>query len=488
MAHKDRLIEIQNLVVELDTPIDDVSSDFRVYPVRNVSADDLKTVLQDFLTKTQQSEQAARAGAPAGQGGAVAGGRRSSPPVVVSDKSSNSLLITASQSKWEELSVLINRLDKRQPQVLIETALIELATEDAARFGIELGLLDIGEGDFTTGFGFTSFGLSQFQDTDGNGLPDTRVPDFENPLRGVTGGILRSKDFAIPVIANALQSDRSANVLSIPSVLVNNNKNATVISQAEVATSTASQNVSGTQTGFAGFQPAGIELKISPSISSANYLRLNVDLKVSKFQGSSADPAIPPPRTTRQIVTEVTMPSGHTMVLGGVIEDSSSDASEGIPFLKDIPILGWLFKRWDNSHSKTNLYFFITPHILVEEDFSDLAEMTFRKKVEASEYIGHRRLQIVDRSWRGSDVLEDSGSTLEQIDKLGGFEIPAYQKPELHDPTSTRRQGRQGQQGPRRDPQEPPGPGTREGPNGPPGPAPDRSGGRPETRPGGEQR
>jgi hypothetical protein len=77
-------------------------------------------------------------------------------------------------------------------------------------------------------FGFTSFGQSIFEDTDDDGIPDTRLPDFDNPLQGLTGGIISGGDFAVPFLLNALSSDDRANILSMPSVLVNNNEAAVV--------------------------------------------------------------------------------------------------------------------------------------------------------------------------------------------------------------------------------------------------------------------
>jgi hypothetical protein len=115
-----------------------------------------------------------------------------------------------------------------------------------------------------------------------------------------------------------------------------------------------------------------------------------------------------------------------------VIEDQESTDSSGIPILKDIPILGYLFRSSTDNQRKTNLYFFLTPHILNEEDFSDLAELSFRKKLEASSYIGSNRLQIVDRKWRDGrpETLEDSGATIDDIDARGGFQIPFYERPD----------------------------------------------------------
>jgi hypothetical protein len=121
------------------------------------------------------------------------------------------------------------------------------------------------------------------------------------------------------------------------------------------------------------------------------------------------------------------------MVLGGVIEDSESHAEGGVPFLKDIPILGFLFKRSESTTNKTNLYFFVTPTILDEDDFQDLWQMSLQKKLQAQDYIGERRLRIIDRGWTGTTsaqarTLEDSGSTVEDLDAQGEYEMPTYRR------------------------------------------------------------
>lgn len=156
---------------------------------------------------------------------------------------------------------------------------------------------------------------------------------------------------------------------------------------------------------------------------------MTVSRFISSFDPTSSTPGV---KVTREITTNITMPSGATMVLGGVIEDAESENDDGIPFLKDIPLLGWLFRSYNSTKTKTNLYFFLTPHVLDEEDFSDLAEISFRKKMEASRYIGNKRLQLVDRKWTDIPMperLEDTGATVEHLDQFGGFEIPTYRRP-----------------------------------------------------------
>lgn len=422
----DQVIEGQGLIALLDVPADDGGGDTHVVRLKNVLAEDLYDTLNRFIEQDTGAERA-----QAGQAGAQA--RQPRRTVVVPHKESNSLLVSGTATKFKQLQKVIDDLDQRQPQVLIECAVIELATTDSARVAIELGLLDIGANEFTRPFGFTSFGLTTLEDQDGDGLPDTRLPDFENISQGFTGGIISSDDFAIPIVLNALAANDRANILSLPSVIVNNNESALVSNQEERPTQEINQGNATTQSGAGTPRSAGITLSISPSISSNNYLRLNVDLTVSRFTTAFDPNAVTAGVIAeRQLLTQVTLPSGHTMVLGGVIEDRRNETSSGIPLLKDIPILGWLFQSWSENEEKTNLYFFLTPYILDEEDFSDLAEVSFRKKLDAAEYIGHRRIQLIDRKWREGrpETLEDPGATIEDLDARGGFDIPYYKRPE----------------------------------------------------------
>ena len=431
-GQRDQVDEALGLIARLDVPGQPIDGQASVIRLKNVLAEDLRTTLNQFMQEDNQAEQQAQQG----QGAGATQARRTRRTVIQAHKESNSLLVSAAQTKYKQILALIDSLDRRQPQVLIEAALVELTTGDLDRFGVELGLLDIKEnGDFTRGFGFTHFGQSVFEDTDDDGLPDTRLPDFDNPLQGLTGGIISGGDFAVPMLINALSTDDTANILSLPSVLVNNNETAVVKTEEERPTT---QNNQGTATSTTSNGPprnAGITLEISPTISPNNYLRLNISLEVSRFVG-----AFDPNSATgggivlrRTIKTQVTMPSDATMVLGGVIEDSESYSDGGIPFLKDIPILGFLFRKSESSSNKTNLYFFVTPTILDEDDFQDLWHVSLNKKLEAQDYIGERRLRLIDRKWTGTTgsqarTLEDLGTTVEDLDMQGEYEMPTYRR------------------------------------------------------------
>ena len=164
---------------------------------------------------------------------------------------------------------------------------------------------------------------------------------------------------------------------------------------------------------------------ISPSISAAAYLRLNISLQVSTFAGAVTG-SIPPPRITREIQTSVNVPDGYTMVIGGIISDNETKTREGLPWLANIPILGALFRRDTTNNTQTKLYFFVTPHILRDKDFADLIDYSYKRKLDAAEVMGRERMRIIDPEFG----READGEEFER------FEIPLYEAPQRGEVTA----------------------------------------------------
>ena len=431
VASSENMELVKDLVAQLDTKVEIPETNFRLYVLRNISAADLEEDLQRFLQRTQQAEeQAARS---AGQQGGGLQLRTEQRIVVEAQDETNSLLITATRTKWAELKRLLERLDQRQPQVLIETALIEVSEEFTRDIGFEYASVDPPTGDFSRGFGFSSVGISSLLDTDGDLLPDTRVPD--STLNGFTGGILDGADFGLPFLLNAAQTRSDANVLSVPSILVTNNRGATVesVDEVPVTEQTPVQSVGVTES-FSGFQEAGIKLSITPSISSKSYLRLGISLEVSTFRGAfEPGSTVPPPKITRRLDTTVYLPDGATMWVGGIIRDDLVQDETGIPWLSDIPIFGWVFGRTTDNNIKTTLFFFCTPRIL--DDFEELADISEDGKAQAATVIGLDRLRRVDPDYElpsPLDVILDEdvdgdGNVETGFLDLSSFSAPSFQ-------------------------------------------------------------
>jgi general secretion pathway protein D len=424
MAMPDDMPRIKDLIARLDVDVIEPERNFHVYSLQNVKAKDLQEVLDEFLSGAERlsgNTAGGTGGRPTGgggDGGAGGSARTSNEVVVVADEGSNSLLIAANKTRYEEVLELLRQLDKRQDQVLIESALIELSGTDFRDIGFEWALADTnGDG----GFGVTGMGLSTLTDTNGDGAPDTRVPT--NPSQGLVAGILSGDEVNLPLLLSAAARTTGANVLNVPSVLVNNNGKATVTTKDEQPTTTVTNQGAGgtTQENFNGFQEAGITLEISPSISASRYLRLDISLTVSNFVGSfQTATTVPPPRVTREMSTTVNIPDGDTMVIGGVISDSVQKTRKGVPWLMDLPIIGALFREDSDTNSRTTLYFFVTPHILRDPDFADLSEISYQKKLSAAEIMGKDRVQMID---------PDFGVKESAID-FGSFQVPLYRASE----------------------------------------------------------
>lgn len=419
MAMPDDLPRIKELVARLDVDVIERERTYHIYKLENVDAEELAKTLDTFIkdsarVTTAQAAGGARQGGQAAPANTGSAGRND--VVVVADKVTNALLIAANRTRYDEVLELIQSLDRRQPQVLIETALVELSNTDQLDLGVEIGGADLGSE--TGSFGVSDFGFSTYEDTNSDGIPDLKVP---NITTGMTAGIIKSGDFSLPVLLKALQTRRDTNVLNVPSVLVNNNGGATVVSKDEQPTTTitATGGINGqTQENFNDYVDAGITLSISPTISASRYLRLKIKLEVSNFLGA-VQGSIPPPKTTRTIDTTVNVPDGATMVVGGIITDNKGKTRESVPFLGDIPVLGALFRNDSDTQSRTTLYFFVTPHIMRDADFADLAEISYRRKLEAADTIGADRLRVIDPRF---------GREGEQLD-LQSFEVPLYRSP-----------------------------------------------------------
>lgn len=418
MAMPDEMPMIKEMIARLDVDVIEPERNYHVYALQNVEAAVVSTVLDDFLQDASAlAESSTGTGGRAGQAATTSS---KNDVVVVADETTNSLLIAANKTRYAEVLDLIQLLDRRQDQVLIETALIELSGSNLFDLGVELGFANLPGINEIGGFGVTSFGLSTIEDLDPiDGIPDSKVPNLGT---GFTFGILDGEDFALPMLVKAAETNANANVLNIPSVLVSNNGSATVstVDSEPYSSTTALGQSASTATDLGGYQEAGITMNISPSISASRYLRLGIELTISSF-GTKTDQSLPPPITRRNLTTTVNVPDGDTMVIGGIITDNKSESVSKFPLLGDLPGVGFLFRNTQRSGTRTSLYFFVTPHILHDEDFADLAEHSYRAKQDAAERIGLDRLRMIDSSFSVDDELFS----------LEAFQLPRFQAPEV---------------------------------------------------------
>lgn len=292
------------------------------------------------------------------------GGNFDDQSFVVADTANNQLFVKAPQRQQKEFARLIERLDQRRPQVFIEARIVTITVSDDFDFSVETNLFEV--------FG-SNASISSNLNGGVGGNPFGTAPSI-SPGGGFTGVVLNSRQ--VPILVNAIATDSRARTVATPSLLVDDNEEASVQTISEEPTTTTSQGGDTTQTSFGGFEEAGTTLTVTPQISEGGYIRLNYDIEQSSFVGEGTD-ILPPGRLTNNINSDsVTVPSGSTVIIGGLNTDADNSTVVKIPLIGDIPLLGNLFRSTSKGKSRQRLYVFLTPRILTEPTVEDYRLLT----------------------------------------------------------------------------------------------------------------
>ncbi|MDD2270755.1 MAG: type II secretion system secretin GspD [Desulfuromonadaceae bacterium] len=348
---------IRELVEKLDVVAPEASSKVNVYYLENTDATEMAKVL-DSVVKGIASQATPKAGAAAAQASAFDSGKITITP----DKGSNSLVIMASPTDYNNMVQVIKKLDLRSKQVFVQVLIAEVSLDKTNEFGLQTGVL-------------------------GGGSPNSNmtIAGLYDPLGTLTtlgtllasGGTLTPDITASPVnitaVLKALDKNGLLNILSTPNILTSDNKEAEInVGENVPFQGSATQSTIGTTTSVER-KDIGINLKIKPQISEGDYIRMDINQEISAVKDSKGQ-AIDLVTTKRSAKTSVVVKDKETVAIGGLIQDTEEETISKVPFLGDIPLLGWLFKSKTKVRKKTNLMILLTPHIV--RDAADLAEMT----------------------------------------------------------------------------------------------------------------
>ncbi|MCI5146942.1 MAG: hypothetical protein D3923_15820, partial [Candidatus Electrothrix sp. AR3] len=276
------------------------------------------------------------------------------------------------------LEEIIQKLDIPRRMVYLEALIMEVSVDKNFQIGVEWG----GLGSFhdetgTLGSGFTdnNFGLI-------NGITQGTA----GMATGATLGMLK-KGVEIGgvyfpnlgAVLNAFQNDSDINIIATPQILTTDNKEASITVGENVPYIT-SKNSSGTgstqdYTNYE-YKDVGTTMKITPQINQANLLRLEIEVMVNRLKSEAG--VATPTTYTREATTTVVVPNEEIVVIGGMIGEDTTSGDYKVPLLGDIPLLGWLFKTHNDRQRKTNMFIFITPHIV--ESSPELGELYYRKR------------------------------------------------------------------------------------------------------------
>ncbi len=361
--------DVKKLVALIDVVPPSTSSKVNVYYLENADATEVAKVM-DGVVKGSAAAASSAGGVP----GAAAAPQQSpfegSKITITADKATNSLVIMASPTDYQNLLLVIQKLDKRRRQVFVEAIIAEITPDKLKDIGVQLGF---------SGGGIT--GNSAFAGAyDPFNFAGSSDPAQAAILKFLTSQINNSN---LQVAANlrALITDKAVNVLSTPTILTSDNKEAEIFVGQNVpfVTSSTSYNTGVAQTSNIERKDTGITLRITPQISEGEYVKLDIYQEISAVTGDKGQ-ASDIVTTKRSAKTSVVVKDKETVVIGGLIQDQENETVSKIPFLGDIPLLGWLFKTKHKERTKTNLLIVLTPRIV--RGTEDMTEVTNAQKLK----------------------------------------------------------------------------------------------------------
>jgi type IV pilus assembly protein PilQ len=302
--------------------------------------------------------------------------------ILTSDDRSNTIVVRDIQSVLDDVTALVAKLDTRTPQVLIESNVIETNPTFARALGTKFQFTRGGftfTSDFPPGSGTAAAGLT----------PNISV--FKNRLGGLTD---------LTVELTAAEKEGLVKIISRPSVVTLNNVPSTIqslrILRIALPSSTNIASGSGAAAGTAVATekvPTGIILTVTPQVSSDGFVLMNISVKsstvaptASPSSGAASSGVIPFDEISREAIANVLVKDGETIVVGGILKDTTTTDELGIPWMKNIPIFGWLFKNMSWTKQFEEMMVFITPRIAPEgSENLPTAEQLWREQLKKTQ-------------------------------------------------------------------------------------------------------
>ena len=388
---------VTRLISILDQKVPKGDEKVRVYYLEHASAENLVKVLQEIPSE--------------GSKGSKIQGKTLAPIVsksvkITADKATNSLIIMADKEDYPVLEEVINKLDIPRAMVYIECLLMEVNVNSGLNIGTEWRVGESFDSDkngndqgvYFGGFGGKNYSNFNSITTTGN-LPD----GFSVGIVGETFKIGNAVFPSIGAVVQAYQSDDNVHILSTPQILTTDNEEATLTIGRNIPyqTRSAADNATDIYSSYE-YKDVGITLKITPQISNDRLVRLNVFQEITALDSvNNADKNADRPTTLkRQIQTTLIVKDRHTVVIGGLIDETLSKSVHSVPCLGDLPGVGYLFKTTSNGEDRTNLYVFLTPRV-VKNPLE--AEKIYQKKRDEIDAIKAGSVELYEKKPRATD-------------------------------------------------------------------------------------
>lgn len=354
---------IRKLIEELDQP-SYFGGSTKVIRLQYADAKKLEELIKNLMVENSSGDKDNQAKGKAG---------------IHADEDLNALVVRAEPSLMREIEELVEALDVRRAQVLIESAIVEVTGDinDALGFQWVAGGLDRPMG----GTNFDTGGLTELNSIAGAVL--TKDPSSVSLSNGLTlgGFVTRGGKPSFGLIMQAITTNSLANMLSTPSIMTMDNQEAEIIVGQNVPFRTGSTASSTNTNPFTTItrEDVGITLKVKPHIHNGEAVRLEVEASAESVAEISVSGSADLITNKRSIKTMIFAENEETIVLGGLIRDDVVESESRVPYLGRIPVIGWLFKSKSTKQVKSNLMVFLRPTII---NTSGLSQNVTKKKFD----------------------------------------------------------------------------------------------------------
>ena len=454
-ANPARLAQVRSLVAKLDQPAaagsSAASGNIHVVYLKNADATKLAATLRAAMaagtgqgagggTSAPAATSTSTAPAPASSGlsggsatGMGSSSASSSQPStggqIQADPTTNSLIITAPEPQYRQLRAVIDKLDGRRAQVLVESLIVEVNADKVAEFGIQWQTALGAKGDSNIGLIGTNYSAASGAGANIINLA-TATPGTVRPGGGLNFGLGHNfgGKYGLSVLARFLETNGDGNVLSTPNLLTLDNEEAKIIIGQNVPFITGQYTNNNSNNGSENpFQTierkdVGLSLRVRPQISENGTVKLAIFQEVSDVVASTINNLNGPTTSKRSIESNVLVEDGSIVVLGGLLQDKYSGGQEKVPGLGDIPLFGNLFKSESRSRNKTNLMVFLRPIVIRDAASSEALALDRYDMIRATQEGNQPDANIMLRAVPQSPVVP-------ALTRAVGTSVPAGGKP-----------------------------------------------------------
>ena len=372
-----RNIEFLNLIIswlnELDTPGNVNQTKIYVYKVENGEATDVANILTQIFGSGRSSYNVK--GKVIVRGTTISDTSLKGPVKIIPDKTNNTIIIKATPEDYAKIYKILREIDTVPREVLINMLIAEISYEKGYEYGIEWYLRNKG-----LNIGGNTYKANMVLN---NGVSSKAKYSLGTGILGFSYGIFDSEN-ALRGLFTAIEDHSKINILSAPSILAIDNHEAKIEVGQDVPIITQSVtnvNSEGNITNTVQYRNTGIILKVKPKINSGGLVRLDIVQEVSEAKSNTISGIDSPIFLKRRAETTLVVKDGQTIIIGGLLENKNDESASGVPGLRRIPGIGFLFGGKKKKYTKTELLIAITPRVVRNVNEAKKMNAEFLEKV-----------------------------------------------------------------------------------------------------------